>query len=109
MAVDGLGPTERANDLKLTRCVVEMIGTTKDMRYPSIVIIHHNGEHIGWRAITPEEDHVVQLIVLKTHVTQHDVFHNCFAGLLGLQANDKRGTLRSLAGITVPPAAVVAN
>src|SRR3546814_3484805 len=64
MGVYRLRPTHCANERELAEGVVEMVIAPDNMRNAHIVIVHHNGKHIGRRSIGAEqrsEEHTSEL------------------------------------------------
>jgi hypothetical protein len=109
MAVNRHGPAHRVDDLQLARGVVEMIVAADHMGDAHVEIVDHDREHIGRRAVGPQQHHVVELLVGEAHIALHDVVHDGLAGLRRLEPDNERRARRRFARIAVAPASVVAH
>ena len=72
------------------------------MRDGHVVIVHHDGVLVGGRAVTAQDDHVVQLGVRHAHGALHAILHHRLALPRRAQADDER----AFAIRAVPPGAV---
>ena len=102
-------PTGCVVNLRLTKGVVQVIVAPDNVGHAHVVIIHTNGEHVGRRAVSTQQDEVVDLRVLYfdpalNHILDHQ-------GALGrcLHTNDKGRTRGRFGRIAVAPAAIVAG
>ena len=55
------------------------------MRYTHVVIVHDDRQHVSWRPVTSEKDHVVELFVCECDVAKHYVSYNRLTGLARLK------------------------
>jgi hypothetical protein len=76
MPKPGQRVTEGLIDLDLTGCVVKVIISSKNMGDAHGSIIDYHGEIIGWKSITPEDDQVVELRIVKLHPALNQVLHD---------------------------------
>jgi hypothetical protein len=109
MRIDGFVPAHRPDDAELPERIVEMIVAAHDVRHAHVVIVHHDSEHVGGRAVRPEQDHVVQFGVLDGHVALDPVMDRRGARRVGAQPDDERRADGRFGRVAVPPAAVVAQ
>ena len=59
---------KRFHDVELSRRIVQMIVTSHHMSYSHVVTIDDNGKIIGWRAVGPQYNQIVQLSILERHL-----------------------------------------
>ena len=64
VGVDRLGPAHRPDDGELAEGVVEMIVAADDVGDAHVVIVDHDRQHVGRRAVRAEQDEIVELAVL---------------------------------------------
>src|SRR3546814_4194247 len=90
MGVYRLRPTHCANERELAEGVVEMVIAPDNMRNAHIVIVHHNGKHIGRRSIGAEQHEIVYFRILDSDRALHLVGNGSLPIQRRFQANDKR-------------------
>jgi len=109
MAIHGLGPAHRVNDLELPGRVVQVIVATDDMRDSHVEIVDDDSQHVGRCAVAAEQYHVVKLFVRKTNVALNDIMDDGFLPFeVPLDERLRRAGGR-LGGIAIAPAAVIAH
>ena len=86
-----------------------MIGAADHMGHAHVEIVHHNGQHIGGRAVRTQQHHVIKLIVGEAHIAQHQVLHDGFALIARLQPHHKRSAGRCFRGVAIAPASIIAD
>ncbi len=74
-----------------------------------VVIVDHHRVQIGGRAITAQNDHVVQFGIGDAHLALHQIVQHGFALTRGAQAKGGSDAGGGLGGITVTPAPVIAG
>ena len=73
MGIDRLRPTQRPDHRQLAEGVVQMVVAANDMGDPHVMIIDHDGEHIGRRSVGAQQHHVIKLGILHRHITLHRI------------------------------------
>ena len=68
-------PAHRPINRQLPERVSKMIIPPNDMRHPHIVIIDLNGEHIGRRAVSAQQDEIVYFARLERYLALHMIVH----------------------------------
>ena len=86
-----LDSVHRAHDHQLAKGVVDMIIAADHMGHTHVMIIDHDGQHIGRRAIGTQEDEIIKLGVLDGDLALHDVGDGGRARLRRLDAHDIGG------------------
>ena len=102
-------PAHGIVDLRLPGRVREVVVAANDMRDAHVVIVDHNGEHIGRRAVGPQENHVVEVLVLPRHAALNAVLHHGLALARSLQAHGVRRILRPVLRPALTPRAIIAG
>ena len=112
MTIDRIRPAtldfiHGADDRQLAECVIEMIVAADHMGNAHVVIIHHNGEHIGRGPVGTQQDIVVDLGILDRNLALNRVVDRGFPVGRNLEANYERHAVRGLAFAAVAPAAII--
>ena len=102
-------PAEGLIELVLAKRIGEVIIAADDMRDRHVVVIDDTSQHVGRRAVSAQQHHVVELLVGDCDGALHQVIDPRFAGSRRLQANHWRHALRRFRRIAVAPAPVVAH
>src|SRR3546814_4686618 len=71
MSIDGFAPVHRTQQRELAEGVVEMVVAANDVRDAHVVIVDDDAEHIGRRAVAPEQDEIVEFGILDGDVALH--------------------------------------
>src|SRR3546814_4113557 len=103
MGVYRLRPTHCANERELAEGVVEMVIAPDNMRNAHIVIVHHDGKHIGRRSIGAEQHEIVYFRILDSDRALHLVGDGSLPIQRCFQANDKRRAIDCLCWIAIAP------
>ena len=90
VGVGRLGPAHRLDDRQLAEGVVEMVVAADDVGDAHVVIVDHDCEHIGRRAVRAQQDEVVELGVLHGHAALDLVVDDRLALAWRLEADDQR-------------------
>ena len=100
-------PAHRVIDHALAESIGQVIIAADHMGDAHIVIIHHNGVQIGGRAVTPQDDHVIQFAIGDAHFALHQIRHNGFTFKRRFDSDGEwlAGLFR--ARFTIPPTAVI--
>ena len=85
-------PAHRLIDRDLAEGIAEMVIAADHMRHAHIMVIHHNGPHIGRRAVGAQQDHVVQFAGLDGHAALYAIFQHTVAAIRRAQA-DRMGRI----------------
>ena len=67
MGIDRLRPAHCPDDRQLPEGVVEVVVAANDMGNAHIVIVDHDGEHVGRTAVGSQQDEIVDLGILDGH------------------------------------------
>ena len=100
-------PVERIVDLLLTRGVDQMVVAANDVGDAHVVIVDHDGEHIGRIAVATQQHEVVEVLVLPDYAALDLVLNHGFAGLRRLQPDRGLHADRRFRGIAIAPQAVI--
>ena len=100
-------PAARQKQLRLPERVGQMIIATDRMGDRHVVIIDHDGKHVGRRAIGPEQHHVVEFGVADRDAALHQILDHRFARLRRLEADDRPRAGRRFLRVAVAPAAII--
>src|SRR6185437_3656109 len=73
-------PPKRLIYLRLPRGVVEMIVAPNDVSYPHVMIVNHDGEHIGRRAVGTKQNKIIKILILPDDTTLDLIVYDCFSG-----------------------------
>ena len=57
-------PAERLVDLRLARGIGEVVVAADDVRDVHVVVVDHDGEHVGRRAVGAQQHEIVEILVL---------------------------------------------
>src|SRR5690606_36921170 len=87
MGEDGQWPAKSLKDLRLARCVVEVVVAPNDMCDAHVMIIDHHRQIVSRRPVRTEKDEVVQGPIGKPHVALHRVAHKRFTVTRGKKSN----------------------
>ena len=80
-------PRQRVIDLLLARGVDQVIVAANDVGDAHVVIVDHDGEHVGRIAVAPQQDEIVEVLVLPHHAALDFVLDHGFAGLRRAQSD----------------------
>src|SRR3546814_4281172 len=86
-----------------------MVIAPDNMRNAHIVIVHHDGKHIGRRSIGAEQHEIVYFRILDSDRALHLVGDGSLPIQRCFQANDKRRAIDCLCWIAIAPSAVIAD
>ena len=109
MAEFGHLPVERAVDLGLAKGVVEVVVAADHVGDRHVVIVDHDRQIIGRRAVGAQEDQIVEFGVRHRDLALHEVPDRCFSFLRCFEADHRGDPLRRLGRIAVAPGPVVAH
>ena len=84
-----------------------MVITADHMRDAHVMIIHHHGMQIGWCAITPQDDHVVQFAIGDAHFALHQIRDNGLTFQRRLDADGEGLAFLFRPRLTLTPAPVI--
>ena len=101
------GPAERLIDLGLPRGVVEVVVAADDVGHAHVVVVDHDGQHVGRIAVGAQQHEIVEVLVLPGDAALDLVLDHGLAGQRRLQPDRGLDAGRRVAGIAVAPAAVV--
>ena len=87
MGKDRARPAHRVEDLHLAESVGQVVVAPDHMGHGHVAIVHHHRQHIGGRAVRPQDDHVVQLVVGHADRTLHGIVDHRFPIARGAQAD----------------------
>ena len=104
--VDRQRPAHRGIDQHLTRRVVEVVVAADHVGDAHIVVIDHNGEHVGRCSVRTQNDHIVELVVANGHVAL-DLIVDHGGALKRSLHTDHIGQVRVGGRISVTPWAAV--
>ena len=74
-------PPQRVVDLLLARGVDQMVVAADDVGDAHVVIVDHDGEHVGRVAVAAQKHEVVEVLVLPDHAALNLVLDHGLAGL----------------------------
>ena len=100
-------PAERVVDLGLARGIGEVVVAADDVGDAHVVVVDHDGEHVGRRAVGAQQHEVVEILVLPDHAALHLVLDRGLARERRLEADHRLDAGRSLGRVAVAPAAVI--
>ena len=60
-------PAERLIDLRLAGGIGEMVVAADDVGDAHVVVVDHDGQHVGRRAVRAQQHEVVEILVLPDH------------------------------------------
>ena len=100
-------PAERLVDLLLPRAIGEMIVAADDVGHVHVVVVDHDGEHVGRVAVGAKQHEIVEVLVLPHDPALHLVLDHGLAGERRLQADHRLHVGTRLGGIAVAPAPVI--
>jgi hypothetical protein len=78
-------PAERVVDLLLARGVDQVIVAADDVGDAHVVVVDHDGEHVGRIAVAAQQHEVVEVLVLPDHAALDLVLDHGLAGLRRLE------------------------
>ena len=107
MGIDRRLPAEGAEELGLAERVVQMVVAADRMGDAHLVVVDHDGEHVGRRAVAPEQHHVVELAVGNPDGPLYRVLDRRLPLARRLEADRRVYAGRRVAGVAVAPASVV--
>ena len=102
-------PAQRLVDLRLAGRVGEVVVAADDMGHVHVVIVDHDGEHVGRRAVGAKQDEIVEILVLPHDPALDLVLDDRLALGRRLEADHRLHAGRRLGRIAVAPAAVIAR
>ena len=100
-------PAERLVDLLLPRGVGEVVVAADDMGDAHVVVVDHDRQHVGRRAVGAQQHEVVEVGILPDDAALHLVLDHGLAGQRRLQADHRLDAGRRLGRVAVAPAPVV--
>ncbi len=106
---DGDVPAHGIVDLRLPRRVREVVVAANDVGDAHVMIVDHDGKHIGRRAVRAQQNHVVEVLVLPRHAALNAILHHRFALARSLQAHGVWCILGPILRAAVAPRAVIAG
>ena len=109
MRIDRRRPAERLEDLRLPRRVGEVVVAADDMGDAHVMVVDHDGEIVGRRAVAAQDHEVVEILVGKDHAALHAVLDHRLAVARRLEANRRLDPRRRLGRIAMPPGAVISR
>ena len=101
------GPAERVVDLLLARGVGEMIVAADDVGDAHVVVVDHDREHVGRRAVRAQQHEVVEVLVLPHHPALHLVLDHGLARERRLEPDHRLDAGRRVGRVAVAPAPVI--
>ena len=103
----GTSQPERVVDLLLAGGVDQMVVAADDVGDGHVVVVDHDGEHVGRRAVAAQQHEIVEVLVLPDHAALHLVLDHGLAGQRRLEADGRLHAGGRLGGIAVAPHAVI--
>ena len=100
-------PAERVVDLSLARGIGEVIVAADDVGDAHVVVVDHDGQHVGRRAVGAQQHEVVEVLVLPDDAALHLVLDHGLARERRLEADHRLDPGRCLRRVAVAPAPVV--
>ena len=100
-------PAHGPVDQGLAECVGQVIVAAHDMGDIHVMVVDDNGQHVGRRAVSAQQDHVVELVVAYRYPALDRVVDDGFAVQRRAQPQNRRGALGRIGRIPVAPGAVV--
>ena len=88
-AMTGTVPAERLVDLRLARGIGEVIVAADDVGDAHVVVVDHDREHVGRRAVRAQQHEVVEVLVLPDDAALHLVLDHGLAGERRLEADHR--------------------
>ncbi len=83
-------PIERHVNQALAGGIIEMVVAADDVGNTHVMIIDHDGQIIGRRAVRTQQDQVVHVLRIEGNITLHRVRHHQRIGQRSLEADDVR-------------------
>jgi hypothetical protein len=90
--VDRRLDAQRAQHVDLARRVVDVIVAADDVRDAHVVVVDHDAEIVGRRAIRARDDQVIELAAVEHDRAVHDIVDDDAAGVGIAEAHDGRDT-----------------
>ena len=84
-------PSHAAIDHRLAEGVVQMVVAADHMGDAHVMIIDNNRQHVGWRSVGAQDDHVVKLLVLYRDGALYRILDGHGAVVGHLHAHSERG------------------
>ena len=84
-----------------------MVVAADDMGDAHVVVVDHDRQHVGRRAVAAQQHEVVEILVLPDHAALHLVLDHGLAGLRRAQADGRLDAGRRAGGIAVAPHPVI--
>ncbi len=97
-AITGTSQPHRLVDLHLAGGVGEVVVAADDMGDAHVVVVDHDGEHVGRRCRRAQQDEVVEILVLPDDAALHTVLDDRLALERRLEPDDGLDAGRSLGG-----------
>ena len=90
MRPDRYVPAHGVIDHGLARSIVQMIVAADHMGNAHVVIVYDHGQHIDRRAVTAQNDHVIELVIAEFYTALHRIRDHGLAVLRCLDTDCKR-------------------
>ena len=103
------GPAKSLVNLALPGGIGEMVVAADHMRNGHVMVVHNHGQHIGWRAIGAQQHEIVEILVGPCDLALHLIADAGFTLLRRAQAKHRLDSGGRVAGLAIPPAAIVAR
>ncbi len=100
-------PRQRIVDLLLARGVDQVVVAADDVGDAHVVIVDHDGEHVGRIAIATQQHEVVEVLVLPDHAALDLILDHGLAGLGRPEPDRGLHAGRRFRGVAVAPQAVI--
>ena len=73
-----------------------MVVAADDVGDAHVVVVHHDSEHVGRRAVGAQQHEIVEILVLPHHAALDLIFDDRFAGQRRLEPDRRRDAGRRL-------------
>ena len=100
-------PSERVVDLLLAGGVDQMVVAADHVGDAHVVVVDHDGKHVGRVTVATQQHEIVEVLVLPDHAALHLVLDHGLAGLRRLEADGGLYVGRRLGRIAVAPHSVI--
>ena len=99
----------RLIDLRLARGIGQVIVAADDMGDAHVVVVDHDRQIIGRRAVAAQDDEIVEVLVGEDDAALHPVLDHRLALARRLEADRGHDAGRRLCQVAVAPGAVIAG
>ena len=100
-------PAAGGEQVVLAEGVVQVVVAADRVGDAYVVVVHHDGQHVGGGAVGPQDDEIVQRVVGPGHFALDEIGDGGLAVQRHLDADHRIDARGRLGGIPVAPAAIV--